>query len=577
MRKNSGRVLLILTTLVVVVLTAFPKTVGLPLDTKPTENPADILALLREAAAAGREDPLLSLSLREDAIGFAANLALADLLWDREAEGISFLRRALELHESKDLRFRLAEGLKGKGDTAAAAMEYLTLLPDSRAIDALQSIHTDREVILSALAEGGYWQAVVDFLNTFPTEAFTDRDEIYLAQAMVQLDDFDRARPLLKELAVQFPEDQTVMWHYARTLEAIEKTEEAIILYNDLGSRGAQRLGQLYEQDDKRELAAAAYARSTDPAVIWRGAVLWDELGEHQRALALYRKLTHEPGPYRDDAMYRSYLLLVEAGSPEAQDYLGELSARPSWMVRLNMEPSWPLLTALESDESMLLMRLDAYRQAGRDDLVNVELSIAWQSAAPQDKISLGNWYSDRSDFRQAARWGVGALKEITAREAYELAYPRPFFEEVGQAAAEFDLEPELIWAVMREESRFQPAVVSWAGAIGLMQIMPATGEEIAAKLDERFSEDLLTQPSVNIRWGAYYLRSMLNLYGDDLDKALAAYNGGPGNVRRWHKSELGKTSSGFPTAITFFETREYITKVTDSYLTYLWLYGDQR
>jgi soluble lytic murein transglycosylase len=165
------------------------------------------------------------------------------------------------------------------------------------------------------------------------------------------------------------------------------------------------------------------------------------------------------------------------------------------------------------------------------------------------------------------------AINEQPVKHGYELAYQKPYMKQVEKEAAEYNVDQNLIWALMREESYFNAGVYSKAGAGGLMQIMPDTGKYIASRLDVPFNDKDLLDPDVNIRFGTYYLKSMLDMFSGDVDKALASYNGGSGNVNKWSSTRIGGTRNGFPTSITFLETREYVTKVEDSYYFYKVLY----
>ena len=123
--------------------------------------------------------------------------------------------------------------------------------------------------------------------------------------------------------------------------------------------------------------------------------------------------------------------------------------------------------------------------------------------------------------------------------------------------------DPAFIAAVIHAESKFRPYAVSRAGAQGLMQITPATGEWLASRLGlEDFTNDQLFDVEVNIMLGSFYLRSLLDGNGQDVRLALAAYNAGTGNVRKWlndpELSHNGKTLDHIP----FEETRTYIERV---------------
>ena len=122
-----------------------------------------------------------------------------------------------------------------------------------------------------------------------------------------------------------------------------------------------------------------------------------------------------------------------------------------------------------------------------------------------------------------------------------------PFGDEIRRASAEHGVDALLVASIIEAESSFNPCAISHRGAVGLMQVMPATAgsEELAN----------LTDPALNIDHGAGYLRHLLNLYEGDLELALAAYNAGPSNVRRY---------GGLP---PFRETRQYVERVLGLYV----------
>lgn len=129
----------------------------------------------------------------------------------------------------------------------------------------------------------------------------------------------------------------------------------------------------------------------------------------------------------------------------------------------------------------------------------------------------------------------------------------------VRQAAAEFDLDPALLKAVMAAESGFDPKAVSTKGAIGLMQIMPATAERYGVQGDDKKTlMEKLTNPKINIRLGARYLRDLMKMFPNEQHLALASYNAGEGAVQKY-----SNTVPPYP------ETRNYVQVVSQFYRLY--------
>ncbi len=153
----------------------------------------------------------------------------------------------------------------------------------------------------------------------------------------------------------------------------------------------------------------------------------------------------------------------------------------------------------------------------------------------------------------------------------YIASRPRPYVAAVMAAARRHGLDPALLWAVMRVESVYQRRIVSYAGAVGLMQIMPATGRAIAWERgrSEFVPEDLL-DPETNLDFAAWYLRSLLDRFEGRLPLAIAAYNGGPHNVRRWMRERPpGMPLDAWLEHIPFGQTWRYVRRVLMHYAAY--------
>ncbi len=150
-----------------------------------------------------------------------------------------------------------------------------------------------------------------------------------------------------------------------------------------------------------------------------------------------------------------------------------------------------------------------------------------------------------------------------------ELALPLKHEDIIRQQASAKGIDPSLVAAVIYAESKFRDQT-SHAGARGLMQITPATAKYIA-KLSggTAFEQGDLATPQVNISYGVYYLRYLMRRYGDNTVLALAAYNGGEGNVDRW-VGEAAMAERAFGTGdIPFAETREYVGRVLEARADY--------
>lgn len=153
-------------------------------------------------------------------------------------------------------------------------------------------------------------------------------------------------------------------------------------------------------------------------------------------------------------------------------------------------------------------------------------------------------------------------------------AFPLEHADAVRAAADRHGIAPALVAAVIYVESGFDPSVRSSSGAVGLMQVMPATATEIAQRTDGyRFTQADLREPRVNLLYGCYYLRRLLRRYDGSVVSALAAYNAGAGNVDEWRAERAGHLS---PAAIPFAETRAYVRRVLRMRAIYRHVYGPQ-
>jgi soluble lytic murein transglycosylase len=202
------------------------------------------------------------------------------------------------------------------------------------------------------------------------------------------------------------------------------------------------------------------------------------------------------------------------------------------------------------------------------------------QAKSLVDRLALSNLYANSGDFNRSQRLIVEEFSTTLARgpipeqlEMWWYAWPAPFSEDMSRATNDGDwIEPGLVYALMREESGYRPRVVSTVGARGLLQIMPKTGEKLAQEVAlATFDPEDLFDPTVNIRLGSHYLRTLLIRFDNQASAAIASYNAGPNAVARWIDPELDDDE--WVEAIPYDQTRAYVKRVLRSLYAYRVLY----
>lgn len=164
-------------------------------------------------------------------------------------------------------------------------------------------------------------------------------------------------------------------------------------------------------------------------------------------------------------------------------------------------------------------------------------------------------------------------LIAINHKNILKKVYVTEYKQWVYEYSKMYNIDPMLVFSIIKAESNFNSYAVSTKGAVGLMQITPSTGVDISKQLrDTNFKKDDLLNPELNIRYGCYYFRKMLDLYNGNINLALMAYNAGHGNVNKWiEKKGINITIEEIP----FYETRNYVKKINKYYKIYKYLYSD--
>ena len=209
--------------------------------------------------------------------------------------------------------------------------------------------------------------------------------------------------------------------------------------------------------------------------------------------------------------------------------------------------------------------------------------AAARAQAGSAEPVLLVAWLLDHVEARRAAhhiartelRELVRGTPEGDAAAHFRIAYPLAYRDLIERHAKSYGVPADLMQALMREESSLDPEVMSWAGAVGLTQLMPSTARAVARQLKlGQPSVAELRDPDLNVRLGTAYLGQLLDRWKGNPALATASYNAGPGAVARWLGERKHLELDEFVEEIPIEETRNYVKRVLGSFTTYRLTYG---
>jgi soluble lytic murein transglycosylase len=232
----------------------------------------------------------------------------------------------------------------------------------------------------------------------------------------------------------------------------------------------------------------------------------------------------------------------------------------------------------------------DSFRRAvelarvGETDAARKELAAAGllkdAAADPEGQWIAAALFSHVGDARAAHSIARGKVTEWQRhfpagrwRAAWEIAYPRPWTDIVEPSASKNEIPTAIVWAVMREESAFDPDAVSPSAAYGLLQLILPTAAAYAKPLGLASDAKSLTQPDINIPLGSAYLRKLRKEFDKNPALAVPSYNAGEGATRKWMNPPLADSFDLWAESIPYDETRKYTKRVLTSFYGYVALY----
>jgi len=229
-------------------------------------------------------------------------------------------------------------------------------------------------------------------------------------------------------------------------------------------------------------------------------------------------------------------------------------------------------LVAREKVESRLLLRKDMQRvQEYRAVNLWPEARQEWNAMLNRlnrGQLKAAALLADRWQWHDRALFAAAKAKQFND---LELRYPLPYKEAVFSAAASQTLPPSLVYGVIRQESAYMSRVKSHVGAVGLMQLMPATAQMVASGLGASFEVADLQNVPTNLKLGTRYYRQVLDQFGGNQAMASAAYNAGPHRVERWLPAKSALPADVWVDTIPFTETRGYVKSVLGNATIFEW------
>ena len=278
------------------------------------------------------------------------------------------------------------------------------------------------------------------------------------------------------------------------------------------------------------------------------------QLGHLERAADLFRELIDVP--------------IVDFYGRHARRHLDPRSAdgaAASAKLSIPAGPvqPWPIDSILARAER--LQRLGLSRAALQEVEALADRANRRAVAAQRATIlaSLGERRRSIAELRRAFPLLGTPHQHLIPQEALHLYYPLDYQGAIERFAARARVPVSIIFGMIRQESAFDPQATSWAGARGLMQIMPATGRELARKMGLRYGTDRLTEPEFSIQLGTTYYSQVLRMFDENQELALAGYNAGPYRIKRlWRQAGPNAELDRFLEELELEETKSYVKRV---------------
>jgi soluble lytic murein transglycosylase len=500
-----------------------------------------------------------------------------------------------------DLQRGLADYFdKSYGPAIQAFNRYITANPNNNAAALYYAG-------LAYVEDGQPGLAVKSFdtlLQTYPNDRRA-ADALYnKARAQDRAGDTDGAVSVYDQFAARYPADSRAddaLWKAAESLDLAARYGEARVQYDQLATKYPASvyaptalfhvgfdyyLSQDYTNAEVSWQSAARHFPNTaegDQALFWLGK-LASARGDNTAAQQYLKQAIKPPRSYYS---WRALDLLAPSDSTPSYN-LADYQMNGKQKEEADFErwlASWTGGTPVASQLAAAILNDFHFRrgselaqldQAGEARLEFEKVNARFKSD-PRSLYALAKFYQDSNyfDLSVEAAHQIQVLSGVVSDEELprylrELIYPTYYADLIVPYAQRNGVDPALFFALVRQESTYDPLSQSWVGATGLTQVMPPTGLGIARELGVRgYQEGDLLKPYVSIRFGAYFFGQLLRYFDGNIFYAMGGYNGGPGNAKKWVRPDVDVGVE----VIHLAESYIYVRTVYSQYNQYLEIY----
>jgi len=453
----------------------------------------------------------------------------------------------------------LADALHRSGRNAEAKAE-LTTLPGASPEQIAQRLYILGEIAWATDQNDTFYQLVDQLRQTAPTSSWLESALLSAANLHLVHHEYDQSLDAFRELQQRFPKGSKASyahWKASWLTLRMGRNDEAKKLFDE-------------------QIAAYPAGNETNAALYWR-ARLAEEDNDSAMARAFYQKLSDRYRNYYYAELGRQRLKKLPAGTDAPGQY--------SLLDRIPpLDRAEKVTLAEPPSDDLHYQKAKLLGNGGLVDLAVRELDKAAsddddKSWAPAETAQL---YIDTGHYDRAIEVMKRSVPSYFAvdistlpREYWEALFPRPYWPDLKKYSVSNGLDPYLVASLIRQESEFNPIAVSRANAVGLMQLLPRTGKQVARQVSmKRYNPSQLYTPTVNLELGTHYFRGMVDQFGGSFEHALAAYNAGTDRVEEWMGQGKYRDTAEFVESIPFTETREYVQAIIRNTNVYRQLYG---